>query len=71
MLSRIIETRKKFLKSKKKLSKDLTEISTCDDLKKLHLKYGNIEEAESGKFKIFDLKSLILNLRLRLKSLLL
>ena len=45
-----------FLKSKKKLNKDLTEISTCDDLKKLHLKYGNIEEAESGKFKIFDLK---------------
>ena len=36
--------------------KDLIEISNCNDLKKLHLKYGNKKAAESGKFKIFNLK---------------
>ncbi len=45
-----------FSKSKKSLNKDLTEISDCDDLKKLHLNYGNKEVAESGKFRIFNLK---------------
>ena len=44
------------LKSKKALNNDLTEISDCSDLKKLHLNYGNKENAESGKFRIFNLK---------------
>ncbi len=44
------------LKSKKALNNDLIRISDCSDLKKLHLNYGNKKEAESGKFRIFDLK---------------
>ena len=45
-----------FEKSKKALSRDLMEITDCSDLKKLHLNYGNKEAAESGKFRIFNLK---------------
>ena len=45
-----------FVKSKKALNKDLMEITDCRDLKKLHLNYGNKEAAESGKFRIFNLK---------------
>ena len=44
------------LNSKKALNNDLIKISDCSDLKKLHLNYGNKEEAESGKFRIFNLK---------------
>jgi len=44
------------LKSKKTLNKDLIRVSDCSDLKKLHLNYGNKKEAESGKFRVFNLK---------------
>ena len=44
------------LKSKMALNKDLSKISNCSDLKKLHSNYGNKEKAESGKFRIFHLK---------------
>ena len=46
-------------KAKIKLKNDLMVVKDCSQLKALHLNYGNKNEAESGKFQIFNLNEKI------------
>ena len=47
------------LKIKNKIDKDLKKIANCDDLKSLHLEYGNQNKAEEASIQIFNLSNII------------
>ena len=47
------------LKIKKKIENDLKRISNCDDLKSLHLDYGNQNNSEEASIQIFNLSNII------------
>ena len=47
------------LKIKNKIDNDLKKIANCDDLKSLHLEYGNQNKAEEASIQIFNLSNII------------
>ena len=47
------------LKIKNKIENDLKRISNCDDLKSLHLDYGNENNSEEASIQIFNLSNII------------
>ena len=47
------------IKIKEKIIEDLEKVTNCDDLKSLHLEYGNQNKAEEASIQIFNLSKII------------